>query len=334
MQYSSINVHYISKFGSPPLTASTPLPAPPDAARFVVAHDDVGQTLPALLRRRGLAASWNEAKRMVATGKVRVGGQVVLDEAHRPREGAEVELRRSAPRYEPRPGGRIVYDDAQVVVLDKPAGISSVPYEERETGTAMDLVRAHWRHERKPATDTPLHIVHRIDKDTSGLLAFAKSKAAELALATLFRAHDIERTYLCVAHGAVRDDRIESRLVEDRGDGLRGSTREPNRGKRAVTHVRALEAIGARATLCEVRLETGKTHQIRIHLAERGHPLVGERVYVRDFVRRGGEPLPSTRLLLHAATLGFVHPTTGEALRFSSPLPSDYLRALDKLRRS
>src|SRR5262249_44898534 len=152
--------------------------------------------------------------------------------------------------------------------------------------------------------DIPLHVVHRIDKETSGLIALAKTKAGERALAELFRTHNVVRSYLCVAHGVVHDRRIESRLVTDRGDGLRGSTRRPNLGKRAVTHVRALESLRG-ATLCEVRLETGKTHQIRIHLAESGHPLVGERVYVRDYKRRGNTPVLSARLLLHAATLGF-----------------------------
>jgi 23S rRNA pseudouridine1911/1915/1917 synthase len=131
-----------------------------------------------------------------------------------------------------------------------------------------------------------------------------------------------------VAHGRVKTARIESMLVPDRGDGLRGSTRHAGQGKRAITHVTAMRAVGRAATLCEVRLETGKTHQIRIHLSEAGHPLVGEKVYVRDF---GGEQLPSPRLLLHAATLAFVHPITEEKLSFSSELPADFLAAMDAL---
>jgi len=173
--------------------------------------------------------------------------------------------------------------------------------------------------------------VHRIDKETSGLLAFAKSGRAERELKELFAAHDIERTYLCVAHGRLSSRSIESMLVDDRGDGLRGSTRRPGTGKRALTHVGVLETL-PKATLCEVRLETGRTHQIRIHLSEAGHPVVGERVYVRDFSGGDYELLASSRLLLHAATLGFVHPVTRASVRLSSPLPEDFLAELARLR--
>ena len=142
-----------------------------------------------------------------------------------------------------------------------------------------------------------------------------------------FRAHTVGRTYTCVAHGVVASGRIESRLVDDRGDGLRGSTRRAGQGKTAVTHV-SVERRLAGATLCEVRLETGKTHQIRIHLAEAGHALVGETVYVRD---HRGPTIASPRLLLHAATLGFRHPTTGEPLSVTRPLPEDFVRELERL---
>jgi 23S rRNA pseudouridine1911/1915/1917 synthase len=212
-------------------------------------------------------------------------------------------------------------------VIDKPAGISSVPYDDRETGTAMDLVRGAWRRMGKPATSVALHVVHRIDRATSGLLMFAKSKRAELGLAAQLRVHTMEREYRCVAHGVVTPRRIESYLVADRGDGLRGSTSRVHQGKRAVTHVDVVRTLRG-ATLCAVRLETGKTHQIRIHLAESGHPLVGEDVYIRDF---RGTPIASPRLLLHAATLGFEHPITGERVRLAADLPEDFTAVLDRL---
>jgi 23S rRNA pseudouridine1911/1915/1917 synthase len=275
---------------------------------------------------------WTVVKRWIATGKVAVDGAVVTAIDHRLRGGERLEVRLAAPRpRDPTREATLVHDDAHVVVIDKPAGISSVPYDERETGTAMDLIRGAWRRMGRRATETPLHVVHRIDKATSGLLMFAKSKRAEIGLGAQLRDHSCERSYLCVAHGTVTAGRIESRLVTDRGDGIRGSATHANQGKRAVTHVEVVEPLRG-ATLCRIRLETGKTHQIRIHLAEQGHPLVGEEVYGRDLVARGGRLLPAGRLMLHAATLGFVHPITGERLRFESPMPPEMTAWIDAWR--
>ncbi len=293
--------------------------------------DEAGSALAGFLRGKVPGTPWSEIKRWIRSGKVFVDGAAVDNEGARLRAGQSVEVRMAAPRRVTGPSVRIVHEDAAVVVIDKPAGVSSVPYEEKETGTAMDLVREAWRKMKRPATETPLHVVHRIDKETSGLLVFAKTKRAEIALAAQLRAHTMERTYLCVAHGEVRAGTIESDLVPDRGDGLRGSTRWPGQGKHAVTHVEPVEQLRG-ATLCRVRLETGKTHQIRIHLAERGHPLVGERVYTRDAERDGKPLLLSPRLLLHAATLGFLHPRTQAMLSLESPLPEDFVKVLERLR--
>ena len=160
---------------------------------------------------------------------------------------------------------------------------------------------------------------------------FAKSKKAEQGLAAQLRSHAMERTYRCVAHGLMTSRRIESFLVEDRGDGLRGSTTRLEQGKRAVTHVEVYEVL-RHSTLCAVRLETGKTHQIRIHLSEAGHPLVGEEVYIRDYENAGGRVLTAGRLMLHAATLGFEHPITGERVALSSELPPDFTSVVERLR--
>jgi 23S rRNA pseudouridine1911/1915/1917 synthase len=289
--------------------------------------DQPGLTVAAFIKARA-GVPWTVAKRHVETGKVFVDGERVTAIDHRLAAGQQVELRMAAPRpRDPEREGVLVFDDPHVVVIDKPAGISSVPYEERESGTAMDLIRGAWRRMGKPATSVPLHVVHRIDRATSGLLAFAKSKRAEVGLAAQLRAHTMDRQYRCVAHGVVTPGRIESMLIADRGDGLRGSTTHAGQGKRAVTHVSVERALRG-ATLCSVRLETGKTHQIRIHLAESGHPLVGETVYVRDYT---GPVIESPRLMLHAATLGFVHPITGERVSLSSPLPPDFTAVVDRL---
>jgi 23S rRNA pseudouridine1911/1915/1917 synthase len=298
---------------------------------FRVAEVEDGLTIAAVLRRRMAELPWSRARLLVERGKVTIDGERATDPSARVAAAAEITVDERAPAPAP-PTVPVVFEDAHVVVIDKPAGISSVPYEKREAGTAMDQVRLAWRAQGRSSGDVPLHVVHRIDKETSGLLMFAKTKLAERALATLFRAHDVERTYLCVVHGALTDRRIETRLVEDRGDGLRGSTRRLGQGKRAVTHVRVVESM-ARASLCEVRLETGKTHQIRIHLAEGGHPIVGERVYVRDYVLKGNVPIACPRLLLHAATLGFKHPVTHKTVALAAPLPPDFEAPLGVLRR-
>ena len=287
--------------------------------------DRAGLTLAAFVKAQA-NVPWSLAKRHVETGKAFVDGARVTTIDHRLTAGQRVELRLNAQRpRDPEKEGVLVYDDAHVVVIDKPQGVNSVPYEDRETGTAMDLIRGAWRRAGKNATDVPLHIVHRIDRATSGLLCFAKTKRAEQGLAAQLRSHTMGRQYLCLAHGRVESRRIESELVTDRGDGLRGSG--PN-GKRAVTHVTAIEQL-KHATLCEVRLETGKTHQIRIHLAESGHPLVGEPVYIRDYT---GSLLTSSRLMLHAQTLAFEHPVSGARVALESPVPPDFTAVLDRLR--
>ncbi len=292
-------------------------------------------TLAAALRGHLPSQSWNEVRALCSSGKISVNGARELDPARRLTGGEAVAWNLAAPdprRSTPRPEFQIVYEDGHLIVIEKPEGVSSVPYERKERGTALDLIREAWRRQGRRAAATPLYTVHRIDKDTSGLLCFAKTKLAERGLHQVFKHHRAQREYLAVAHGQVRPSRIESRLIADRGDGLRGSTRRPNQGQHAVTHVEVIESLPA-ATVCRVHLETGRTHQIRIHLAEQGHPLVGETVYLRDHTHAGRTLLPCQRLLLHAATLGFDHPVSGKRLDFASDLPPSFQAELQRLRR-
>ena len=298
---------------------------------FVVAAADEGATVAAALRRQLAGHSWEQVRRLCSTGKVFVDDERALDPARRLRAGQRVSLQRTAPRPDQTPPGfRVVFEDGHIVVVDKPSGISSVPYERKETGTAMDLVRAVWRRRGKRATATPLYIVHRIDKDTSGLLCFARTRLAERGLHEVFKRHTAARTYLAVAEGDVDAMRIESVIAPDRGDGIRGSTRHPDQGQHSVTFVEPLRRL-RRTTLCRVRLETGRTHQIRIHLSERGHPIVGETVYIRDLLRAGRTPISAPRLMLHAATLGFRHPVTKVALEWTAAPPPDFAAVLESL---
>jgi 23S rRNA pseudouridine1911/1915/1917 synthase len=230
----------------------------------------------------------------------------------------------------------IRFVDAHVVVVDKPAGLTTMrhPYEAAQFGargvrflptTLADLLPSM-------LGGAKVRAVHRIDKETSGLVVFARTVAAERKLAEQFRTHTVERRYLAVVRGRARSQSIESWLVRDRGDGRRGSSREPAVGQRAVTHVRVVEALGG-FTLVECRLETGRTHQVRIHLGEAGTPICGDHVYDRPL---HGRPFPDdsgmSRFALHAATLGFVHPATGKRMKWTAPLPEDMAALVKRLR--
>lgn len=284
-----------------------------------------------VLRALNEGMSWGAARRLIESGKVSVDGRRELDPTAMVREGAVIGVTMAAPRPReeaPIAGDDIVYADSQVVVVRKPAGISTVPYDERETGTLSELVHALLKRRGGPAAE--LGIVHRIDKETSGLVLFARTLAAKRALKQQFRFHSVERRYVALAHGAVRAATYRSRLVKDRGDGRRGSTDNPILGRDSVTHVKPLEALVG-ATLVECRLETGRTHQIRIHLAEAGHPLVGERVYDRSY---RGARIEAPRLMLHAFELGFEHPASGKPMHFEEPMPDDMERVVRRLRRA
>jgi 23S rRNA pseudouridine1911/1915/1917 synthase len=281
-------------------------------------------------------ASWGKARAWVQGGKVRVGGAVVTESTARVTVGAEIVLDQGAPRQ--RPGelrdADVTYADAQVLIVAKPAGVSTIPYDEADTDTLDARVRT-WLQRRRlsPRGARPsLGVVHRLDKETTGLVVFTRTWLAKESLASQFRRHTVHRRYLAVAHGDVTSGTTRTFLVEDRGDGLRGSTRDAKRrggdAREAVTHVERIERL-SRATLVACRLETGRTHQIRIHLSESGHPLVGERVYIRGFA---GPNIEAPRLMLHAAELGFVHPATEREMRWEQPLPDDMQAVLTRLR--
>jgi 23S rRNA pseudouridine1911/1915/1917 synthase len=273
-------------------------------------------------------ASWNQVRDLVQSGKVSVDGEVVREPSRGVHAGSELRVTMRAPRAKgpALPADLIVHLDAHVVVARKPPGISTVPFDENETGTLSELVELALR--RTGGPQPPLGIVHRIDKDTSGLVVFARTLTAKRALKNQFRFHSVERRYVAIAHGSVTPGTLHSRLVKDRGDGRRGSTDNPVLGRDAVTHVRVLERLRG-ATLIECKLETGRTHQIRIHLSERNHPLLGERVYSRDYE---GTILSAPRLMLHAFELGFEHPTTGAKLHFEQKMPDDMRQVLVTLR--
>jgi 23S rRNA pseudouridine1911/1915/1917 synthase len=283
--------------------------------------------------------SWGKARGWIEGGKVRVGGALVTDPTARVAAGAEIALNEAArkPQAEELADGDVAYADAQVVVVRKPPGLSTIPYDGTEVDTLDARVRAWLERKRlTPRGQRPtLGIVHRLDKETSGLVVFTRTWLAKQALSSQFRHHTVYRRYLAVAHGDVPERTLRSFFIENRGDGLRGSKRGPGRkppteGREAITHVTRVEPL-AGATLIACRLETGRTHQIRIHLSESGNPLVGERVYVRGYL---GPLLEAPRLMLHAAELGFVHPATEREMRWEQPTPEDMLAVIARLKRT
>lgn len=305
----------------------------PPRSSFIVPEELAGQAIDRVLRvlsseggAEGL--SWNRARWLLETGKVRLDGQPVTARERPVRAGQvlEIVMNARAPRAELLSDRAFVYLDAQVVVVEKPAGVSSVPFDENERDALSQLV------EKQLATKgarrrAPIGVVHRLDRETSGLLVFARTLEAKRELKNQFRHHTVARRYWAVVEGSLSSRTISSRLVADRGDGRRGSVDHPELGRLATTHVRALERLRG-ATLVECRLETGRTHQIRIHLAEAGHPLLGERVYgpKRRPLDRG-----AARVMLHAFELGFIHPVSGRPLLFGSAMPADMQRVLTEL---
>jgi 23S rRNA pseudouridine1911/1915/1917 synthase len=228
---------------------------------------------------------------------------------------------------------RILHEDDDLIVVDKPPGLLTVPLDRRTAAVSVfDLIKRHWRSQQKRR---PL-VVHRIDRDTSGLVVFAVHPHAQRALKEQFRRREPERVYLAVVLGVPRPvagewrDRLvwsESALLQ------RGTRANDPRGVEAISAYRVIEAFGTEASLLEVRLETGKQNQIRVQAQLHGHALVGERRYVdaADTEANRGA-VPFARQALHAYRLAFRHPGDGRELRFEAPVPGDFAELIDWLR--
>ena len=314
---------------------------------FTVAPAEAGHTLAKVLRSRlhTTQPSWAQIRSLIEARRVQVGDSVCSDSARRLKEGESVTVLTRPSKLPGTATDRTLvvrHLDDHVIVVEKPTGINSVrhPLEltwkrsrRRLDPTLQDLAQgAVAARHRAGGRFPPLRIVQRLDKDTSGLLVFARSALAERELGLQFRKHTVVRRYLALVPGHILPRTFQSRLVRDRGDGYRGSTTLPDIGKFAVTHVEVAERL-AGYTLLSCRLETGRTHQIRIHLSEAGHPVCGDKVYHR---KPTGEPIPdesgAPRLFLHAAELGFEHPVLKTNMHWEMPLPADLDRFLQTLR--
>lgn len=312
--------------------------------RFVVTSESAGAVLGSL-RKHVPELTWSAARKHLAARQIAVNSILCVDEGRRVVEGDVIEVRTQALPAPPRDEDiQILHLDGQIVVVNKPAGMLSLRHpgdanwrqQRRDLQPSLEecLSRLIKRRESRRGNWSPeLHAVHRIDRETSGVLVFARTESAQDHLIRQFARHTSFRRYLCVVPGKISAQTIHTMIVRDRGDGLRGSS-DNRYGKSAVTHINPLRTL-ANYTELECRLETGRTNQIRIHLAELRHPICGDVKYRGPF---GEPPIEDTsrapRLALHAADLGFVHPVTEQDLKFSVPLPRDLQQFLTTLSES
>ncbi|MEM7474408.1 MAG: RluA family pseudouridine synthase [Planctomycetota bacterium] len=348
-------------------------------------HD--GQTLAAVLKELAEDASWGQVKKWIQRRQIQVNGNLCLDEARRVSSKDVVKwFAQSLSKPIEVADIRIAHLDDYLVVVEKPAGVTSVRHfheqristrrrqlqptlEELLPPVLAKMQRLRWpplppvgmnrgkrntnqsRNERKPShvqnskklpPELQIFPVHRLDRDTSGLMLFARTHAAEQKLVGMFRRHTVRRQYQAFCKGTVDPQQIRTWLIRDRGDGVRGSldqdpsAEEQGAALEAITHILASEPIVPKSNQAysqlTCRLETGRTHQIRIHLAELGHPICGDKIYHKladGQVIEDASQAP--RHALHSHLLEFTHPFSGEHLRFEMPLPADLKQWLKRL---
>jgi len=274
--------------------------------RFEVAADEAGLRLDQVVPKHVAGLSRRKARAVIDLGGVFVDRARVKVAGRPVRTGQliEVNVGGAIERSEPPPAPEIVFIDDHVIVAEKPAGLVTAPTPESDRGDLLDqLVRRYGE----------VYLVHRLDLPTSGLLVFARTREANKQLGDAFARHDVDREYRAVAVGRVTPQTVD----------------RPIQGKRAVTYIDVLEALVG-ATLVSVRIETGRTHQIRIHLAGLGTPVAGDHQHGGEASRTFTPRAP--RLALHAAVLGFTHPATGERVRFERALPAELATWIARLR--
>jgi 23S rRNA pseudouridine1911/1915/1917 synthase len=319
--------------------------SPPPAISLFAGPEDAGARLDKFLSERIGTISRSRVKGMILEGRVTRDGVPTTDASESVQLGAQYQL--SPPASTPAiPLGEdipfpILFEDAYLLVLDKPAGLVVHPAPGNPDGTLVNALIAHCGEsltgiggERRPG------IVHRLDKDTSGVMVVAKTEIAHTRLSAAFAARDLDREYKAICWGVPNpaSGAVNADIGRDPRDRKRMAVVTRN-GKNALTNYRIIRNFGLAAALIACRLATGRTHQIRVHMAHIGHPLVGDPAYLRRrpaVAKTLAQPaqdlaLDFPRQALHAEILGFSHPITGEALRFATPPPADFKALADAL---
>jgi len=302
---------------------------------ITLSEDDAGERIDRVLARRCPEFSRSTLQRWIEEGRIEQGGEVVSRKT-KAQAGAEVAIQRGPPETtsaEPQAIAlEILYEDPYLLVLDKPAGLVVHPAPGHADGT---LVNALLHHAQVEGGSDPLRpgIVHRLDKDTSGVMVVAKTPEAHERMVEMFQEHRLERSYLAIALGRPAPSATYDTFHARHPTHRKKFTSRGERGRRAITRLETVELLHGSA-LVRCSLETGRTHQIRVHLAEHGHPILGDPLYGKsigdpDLRRVSGE---LGRQALHAAVLAFAHPITGEPMRFKTEPPEDFQRALRSLR--
>ena len=316
-------------------------PAPRQLAG-TVAPAEAGVRLDRWLNARLPDLSRTRVQALVEAGLVRVAGRPAKA-SRRLKVGERVEAEVPPPPPEElAPEAvelHVIFEDDHVLVVDKPAGMVTHPGAGRSTGTLAAAALAHAPGVAGVGGPRRPGIVHRLDKGTSGLIVLAKTQAAYDALTAQLARRSVSRRYLCLVHGRVKRDAgtIDAPIGRDPRSRVRMAVVTGGKGRRSITRFRGLERFPG-ASYVECRLETGRTHQIRVHLASLGHPLLGDETYGRRRVSTAGGPVPAALLeglggvALHAAGLAFIHPASGEPVALESPLPGRMARLLDALR--
>jgi 23S rRNA pseudouridine1911/1915/1917 synthase len=299
--------------------------------QYIVGQDEQGLRLDVFLSQKDSTLSRSQAKRLIEDGDVLVEGKSARG-SHRLKPGETVSLRKPPPiPSEIVPEEiplSILYEDEAVIVVDKPAGMVVHPAAGNFRGTLVNALQFHCRILSGIGGVMRPGIVHRLDKGTSGLMVVAKSDEAHRHLSDQFKKRQVSKHYLALVHGNVRQDEgiVDAPVGRHPVERKKMSTAS-RRGKEALTRWKVLERFGV-FTLLEAKIETGRTHQIRVHLSALGHPVVGDSVYGRSMRAVEAPALRAvlkklTRQALHAGRLSFIHPVTGQEMSFESPLPED-----------